>query len=1336
MGKDYYVGVDAGTGSLGWSVTNEKYEIQRSHGKALWGVRLFDAAETAEERRGFRTNRRRLDRRNWRLELLQEIFAEEINQVDDGFFLRMKESRYLPEDKRGKDGNCPELPYAIFADHDYTDKNYHKQFPTIYHLRKWLMETSDTPDIRLVYLAMHHLVKHRGHFLFSGNIDEIREFHTAFDAFLDLVRGEELGFERTFDENCYQETERILQDEHLTRSVKKSQLVKCLDAGTAAEKELIGAISGCTVKLSSIFADGELDACARPKFSFSDISYDEYAGELQEILGEQYVIIESAKAVYDWAILADVLGSYRSISEAKTALYEKHKKDLRYLKKLVKKHLSAEAYKEIFVLSSEKKSNYPAYIGMTKKNGRKVPIQGKQCSQGELYAYLKKSVIDQIADKNAAQYLRDEMEHGTFLPKLVSKENSVIPYQIHLYELNRILENLQDRISLLKQEGEHIRQIFAFRIPYYVGPLNGVRKDGKETNWVCRRQEGKIYPWNFSEIIDTEASAERFIRRMTNKCTYLPAEDVLPKNSLLYGKFMVLDELNNLCLNGEPISVELKQAIYQDVFKRYRKVTQKKLFAYLIREGIAGKETDITGIDGDFKSSLTAYHDFKEKLSGIELSPSEKETIILNITLFGEDKKLLQKRLEKLFPDMTEKQRIAVSNLSYKGWGRLSEKFLEGITAPDPETGEVWTIIRTMWETNDNLMQVLSSKYQFAEAIERENDADEKKEISHRLIENLMVSPAVRRQIWQMLLVLKELCKVQGAPPKRIFIEMAREKADSGRTRSRKKMLIDLYKKCKSEERDWINELEQTDDSRLRSDRLYLYYTQNGRCMYSGDPIELKDLWDNTKYDIDHIYPQSKVMDDSLDNRVLVKRVYNGEKEDRYPIEKSIRDARHGFWKSLLDKGFISREKYKRLTRTTEFEEAELTGFIARQLVETRQGTKAAASILKQVFPDTDIVYVKASVVSRFRQDFKFIKVREMNDLHHAKDAYLNIVVGNTYFVKFTKDAGWFVRKNPGRTYNLKKMFLSGKVERNGETAWISGDCGTIGTVRRFMAKNNIIVTRRPYEVTGGFYDQMLMKKGKGQIPIKTGDIRLQDIAKYGGYNKETGAYFVLAESDGKKDTRIRTIEYVPVRLKKELGDEKKLCSYLEQRGLKNPKILLKKIKIDTLFRVDGFYMWLSGRTGNQLIFKGANQLILSQEDSAVLKKIQKFITRRKQDKSVQIYDTDGLSEENLSHLYDTFLEKLRTTVYAKRLGTQEKTLSEKKKDFLALGKEDKCIVLNEILHLFQCQSGSANLKLIGGPGSAGILVLNSDITKCQDICIINQSPAGIYEQIVDLKAL
>ncbi len=50
--RDYYIGLDLGTGSLGWAVTDREYEIMRAHGKALWGVRLFDSANTAEERRG------------------------------------------------------------------------------------------------------------------------------------------------------------------------------------------------------------------------------------------------------------------------------------------------------------------------------------------------------------------------------------------------------------------------------------------------------------------------------------------------------------------------------------------------------------------------------------------------------------------------------------------------------------------------------------------------------------------------------------------------------------------------------------------------------------------------------------------------------------------------------------------------------------------------------------------------------------------------------------------------------------------------------------------------------------------------------------------------------------------------------------------------------------------------------------------------------------------------------------------------------------------------------------------------------------------------------------
>ena len=50
----YYIGLDMGTSSLGWAVTDDKYRLLRKKGKDMWGVRLFDEADTAAARR---TNR-------------------------------------------------------------------------------------------------------------------------------------------------------------------------------------------------------------------------------------------------------------------------------------------------------------------------------------------------------------------------------------------------------------------------------------------------------------------------------------------------------------------------------------------------------------------------------------------------------------------------------------------------------------------------------------------------------------------------------------------------------------------------------------------------------------------------------------------------------------------------------------------------------------------------------------------------------------------------------------------------------------------------------------------------------------------------------------------------------------------------------------------------------------------------------------------------------------------------------------------------------------------------------------------------------------------------------
>ncbi|WP_418853331.1 type II CRISPR RNA-guided endonuclease Cas9, partial [Phascolarctobacterium succinatutens] len=521
------------------------------------------------------------------------------------------------------------------------------------------------------------------------------------------------------------------------------------------------------------------------------------------------------------------------------------------------------------------------------------------------------------------------------------------------------------------------------------------------------------------------------------------------------------------------------------------------------------------------------------------------------------------------------------------------------IAYEDKAFGEIVTIISALRHTNKNFMELLSSycSYDFIGKIKEFNGSRQSSngKLTYKDVEELYVSPSVKRSIWQTLTILEEIKKIMGCEPKRIFIEMARSKEESKRTDSRLKKLQDLYKKCREENIDFMprkdefnalkTQLSSKKEEDLRSDKLYLYYTQMGRCMYTGERIELASLYDNNLYDIDHIYPRSKTKDDSLSNRVLVKKQVNAAKTDIYPLDAAIRTKMHSFWKLLYDKGFIDERKYERLTRSTQLRDEELAGFISRQLVETRQSTKAVAAILKTAYQNSEVVYVKAGNVSDFRQQFKFVKCREVNDLHHAKDAYLNIVVGNCYHVKFTANPLNFITKNQdNRRYSLKpEIFYKFSIKRDGEIAWLGGEDGTMATVARTMHKNNILFTRQAVEGKGELFDQQPLKAKGGQLPLKAG----LSIEKYGGYNSLTTAYFAVVKSEGKKGDVQLSIEAIPLVYAKqgEIAVQKYLTEVVQ---LCKPEIMLPKIKKYSLFKINGFPMHISGRTGNRMLFYGA----------------------------------------------------------------------------------------------------------------------------------------------------
>ena len=195
--KNYYLGLDMGTSSVGWAVTDQNYQLLRKKGKDMWGIREFDEANSAADRRSHRIDRRRRQRQTARIGLLKEYFADAIMAVDENFFIRLENSKYFLEDKDQK----LHSKNGIFDDDNYKDVDYYREYPTIFHLRKALLDLKGEGtvyDVRLVYLALLNMFKHRGHFLLSTENEELNteQIDIAYQELIELVnRDYELGLE-------------------------------------------------------------------------------------------------------------------------------------------------------------------------------------------------------------------------------------------------------------------------------------------------------------------------------------------------------------------------------------------------------------------------------------------------------------------------------------------------------------------------------------------------------------------------------------------------------------------------------------------------------------------------------------------------------------------------------------------------------------------------------------------------------------------------------------------------------------------------------------------------------------------------------------------------------------------------------------------------------------------------------------------------------------------------------------------------------------------------------------------------------------------------------------
>jgi len=1345
MSKKYYLGLDIGTNSVGWAVTDENYNLCKYAGKRMWGIRLFEGGETAEQRRISRSNRRRLSRKKQRIDLLQELFAEEIAKMDPTFFIRLNESRLHLEDKSTGE------KFPLFTDKDYTDIQYYKEYPTMYHLRKELIENSKVHDVRLVYLACHHILKNRGHFLINGSFSDVKKLSSVCESMLNSFNGIS---KYQIEINDIERLEEILSDRKKQKSVKAKELIQIFECGPCEDKtdektckaivsNLSKWLTGLKGNINSIF-DMQFEEIDTSSFSFTEPKYeDTISAALEEKYPDYADVIQKIKTVYDWSVLVEIMAGEDYLSFAKVNAYNKHKENLCILKEVIRKYCDSEMYHKFFN-GFDEKNGYGNYIGSIYKNGHSYAM--KKCSTEDFYKTLGK-ILDKIQpekeDENVLEELKVEVKNQTLLPLARTTANGTIPNQVHIQELKAILDNAKKYLPFLNEKDEYgtvaekIISIAKFRIPYYVGPLSTRHKKQGANSWIVRKQEGRIYPWNFEEMVDLEQSNKEFIQRMTNKCTHLIGEDVLPKNSLLYSRYMVLNELNNLRIRGNKISVNLKQELYKELFCTKAKVTGKGLFNYLKKEDEELALEDISGFDIDFKSSLTSYLDFKKQILGEEIEKDKYKDIVENIikwkTIYDDDSKMMKKMIEREYPNVFSKDQIKkICRFKYSGWGNFSLSFLNGIRGADRETGENFTIIEALWKTNYNLMQLLSKQFTFREEIDLIN-ADKVGKIDKvsydNTVKDLIVSPANKRAIWQTVQITEEIKKVMKCEPERIFIEMARGgEKEKRRTVSRKARLLELYAACKDDVRDWTKEIENREEREFNSKKLYLYYTQMGRCMYSGEEIDIDELMQkNSKWDIDHIYPQSKIKDDSIDNMVLAKKVINNSKQNKL-LSPDIRIKMKKYWNTLYKGNFISKKKYDRLTRTEDFTNEELSGFIERQIVETRQSSKAVAELLNRLYEHSEIVYVKAGLVSDFRHDNKLLKSRRINDYHHAKDAFLNIVVGNVYNAKFTSNPRKWIKENRGTNYSIRRVF-DYNVKRGNTVVWQGvKDAGhSIEAIRKTMARNDILYTEYTYCDKGELFNATLVRKGNDKAINLKKDL---DSVKYGGYNTPKTSAFAFIEFDGKKKERKNHIVEIPVYIVNIASRQPDtIKEYLEQKkGYKNVVVKKYPIKKNALIKVDGYLARLRGATEKDVLLKNAVQLVLRDEYSENIRKVEKYLENNIQYQADSKFE--GFTQEDLNDLYDELYIKLKESIYNKRPANQLGTLEKGREKYRAIGDlREKAKIINNILALFQCDATtSTNLKEIGGTANAGNMAYNKNTLPTKKLILIHQSVTGLFE--------
>lgn len=1009
--KKYNIGLDVGVTGVGWCVTDEYGRILRNGKKHLWGTVKFDEAETAKDRRQKRSRRRRLARKKIRLTILQTLLSEDVLKADPEFYHRIEETATSRED-RNLQSLYKTLPATLFADGTVKVQTNNKHLP-IYQIRNELVHTQKQADIRYVYLALHHILKSRGHFLNETITLKTREDAEYAIQNILLYLKDECGLAMNTDDDTVHTLTTMLEGKNYNNII---DLLNTGKRGQKAVAAMLELLDGKEAQAKDIFKNTP----AGRKFSFKALEDTEAYDELDD---EEIDVLLLMNAVYRYINTNNQDDTVKNISQRMTDLYEQHKKDLTALKKWIKKYQDAGTYRDIFHNDNEHVS-YNAYSGSRTKPAAFDDVNWNRCSQEVFYDRIAKLILSCKNEKgiNEGKAILSKMYDSEgniipngFLPLQKIRYNQKISNNDHLKELIAIIDKQSQYYPSLKQNRDKIIALCTFIIPYSVGPLRQ-NENSPFNPWIeykpydkATDPEKHITPWNFESRVDLISTAENYITSLTNNCTFIPSEKVLPKHSLAYEEFQMLEELNKLRVRyvsetasrspqsqqmsmleeeiksneiiyykTECIPAALKREIIDKFFYTKKKVRIEEIAKWLQanHEPYRYKEdfhlANSTGkAGGYFKCSLQATQDMlrifappvppagMRRIDYIYNKTDDLEKIIRWSTVY-KDRNLYKTRIRtEMAGKFTEAEIRQLERLRYAGWGRFCAKLLKDELCD--YQGAKKSVLQIMRSNSLCFMQIYhrANVGNLKENIARFNASIIPDKITYETIEEyLPCSPSLRRGIWTAVKILQEIESYMSTKPKEyvlgaVYIRNQRS-ANANRTAAKKSLHIryshikTLYKNYEEKTGNQIDPDVKAELEQFRNemtDIRYLYFMQLGRCMYTGLKINLNDP---SSYITDNIIPPGLLSDETLDNKVLIIQEYNTRRYNQ-AMPNEIIEKMSPFWEELYKNAFISFLAKERLQKN-KYTEQELHYFLRRQWTETSLIMENLTRLLKSYY--------------------------------------------------------------------------------------------------------------------------------------------------------------------------------------------------------------------------------------------------------------------------------------------------------------------------------------------------------------------------------------------------